>query len=109
MDVTKSTPLHVASKEGNDAVVKALLDRGADISIIDHNGWNALNIAIDACHKNVVEVILHHKDWLIAAKNRFTEGKDTSTAMHQLIRKLPDIAYTLLNKCTTKISVGLPS
>ncbi len=44
------TPLMVASRMGNADLAAALLDRDADTSLVDGNGLNALQIAIDrAC------------------------------------------------------------
>jgi hypothetical protein len=44
------TPLMVASRMGNADLVAALLDRGADTSLVDGNGLNAFQIALErAC------------------------------------------------------------
>ena len=45
------TPLHLAARNGHSKVVKTLLDRGAKVNIVDKNGKNALDIAIDSEHK----------------------------------------------------------
>lgn len=44
------TPLMIASRMGNAELTKLLLDRGADTSLVDANGLNAFQIALDrAC------------------------------------------------------------
>ena len=107
LDLARTTPLHIASREGYVEAVQVLLDKGADVTIVDHEGKNALDMAVDNSHREVALVILEHKDWLLAAKNRSREGKSITTPMRKLIKKLPDVAYILLNKCM-KLSTDLP-
>ena len=52
--------------------------------------------------------IIDHDDWLLAVRNRSRDGKGITTPMRQLIRKLPDVAFVLLNKCM-KLSTNVAS
>ena len=108
MDIGKITPLHLASRNGHAEVVKFLLQKGADVTIVNHEGRNALDMAVENSHREVALAILDHKDWLLAAKNRSRDGKGITTPMRQLIKKLPDVAYVLLNKCM-KLSTNMPN
>ncbi|KAL3459526.1 ankyrin repeat-containing domain protein [Aspergillus heterothallicus] len=55
---TKLCPLAIAAEKGKTALVKLLLDRGADPSQIDANGSTPLLWAAWAGHKAVVEIFL---------------------------------------------------
>jgi len=49
-NVFGQTPLMIASRTGNAELIEALLDRDADTSLVDGNGLNAFQIALDrAC------------------------------------------------------------
>ena len=43
----KVTPLHLASRENHEDVVKILIERDADVGLVDTDGLNALDYAID--------------------------------------------------------------
>lgn len=49
-----STPLHLASAKGHDAIVRLLLDCGATIDRRDENGKTALDLAIENGHRYVL-------------------------------------------------------
>ena len=48
------TPLMAASGLGNIDIVKALVESGADIGAKDHNGWDALQWAVDRNHQEII-------------------------------------------------------
>ena len=109
MDIAKTTPLHLACKEGHTDVVHTLLKNGADVTIVNHHGFNALNMAVENTHRDTALAIIEHKDWKLAMKNRVRVGKNhITTPMRQMIRKLPDVAFAVLNKCM-KLSENLPN
>ncbi|XP_048257339.1 ankyrin-3-like isoform X2 [Haliotis rufescens] len=54
------TPLHVAAKEGQDAIVGHLLRRGADVHLLDTSLRSALHIASGGQHAGCVELLLKH-------------------------------------------------
>lgn len=107
IDLASTTPLHLASREGHDEVVEVLLQHGADLTLVDHTGRNALDMAVENSHRKVALAILDHPDWLSVMKNRSREGRNVTTPMRQLIKKLPDVAYLVLNKCM-KLTTHLP-
>ena len=46
MDRAKQTPLHLAAEHGHHKIVALLLQKGADVSIEDHENRNPLERAI---------------------------------------------------------------
>lgn len=52
------TPLHVAAIYGRPEVAKLLLDKGADVSLVDVEGNTALHMAAFLAHRDVVELLL---------------------------------------------------
>jgi ankyrin repeat protein len=53
----RGTALHEAARAGQEAVVKLLLQVGADRSIRDHQGKTALDLAVAAGHAAVVDLL----------------------------------------------------
>src|SRR5215204_4022065 len=51
------TPLHYAASMGFSTLVQPLLDRGADRSRADEDGKTPLDVAIDANHTGIVDVL----------------------------------------------------
>ena len=52
------TPLMIASRDGNIDIVKFFLDAGADINAVNHNGNNALKVAVQSGQIDVVKEII---------------------------------------------------
>ena len=101
-DRYNQTPLHMASMHGHSSVVHLLLDRGASLEKENREGYNALELAIANGHKEVVEVLLDSKHWKTAMKTVHTvENERPDTPMRMLIRKFPDVAERVLDKCIT--------
>lgn len=57
-DENRTSPLHIACRSGNLAVVTALLDWGAPVNITDCAGWAPLHVASYCRRADVVEVLL---------------------------------------------------
>ena len=47
-----------AAAEGNAASVKALIERGAEIEVLENDGWTPLTIAAREGHLEVVKLLL---------------------------------------------------
>jgi ankyrin repeat protein len=54
----KSTPLHDAVTRGNEAMVKLILESGADVNAIDRDGWTPLDTALDGVGTRKVVILL---------------------------------------------------
>lgn len=56
-----STPLLLALGKGenmNTAIANLLIDKGADLAVVDKNGWNALHYAIRYGHYKIAEKLI---------------------------------------------------
>lgn len=105
-DKAKTTPLHLAAREGHVEMVKLLLSRKANITLTDSAGRNCLDMAIENNHKEVALVIIQHDDWKQAMRNKTKEGNTINTPMRKLIKKLPEVAEKVFNRCVK--TNGLP-
>ena len=76
------TPLHVASEEGFDDLVKVMLEDKykVDVNAIDDNGWTPLHSASNGGKLAIVEMLLKKGAFARALTN---EG---SSALHYLVR-----------------------
>ncbi|ROT68231.1 putative transient receptor potential cation channel subfamily A member 1-like isoform X2 [Penaeus vannamei] len=102
LDKTKTTPLQLAAREGHVAVTKLLLERGASLSACDSNGRNALEQAIAAGRRDVCMAIIKSSEWETGMRNvRLDKKNRRITPMRMLIRKFPDVAEAVLDKCTS--------
>lgn len=59
-DENRTSPLHVACRQGSLEVIKELLDHRAAIDITDCAGWTSLHIAAYSCRTDVVRLLLKH-------------------------------------------------
>ena len=50
-DKLKTTPLHLAAKEGHVTAVETLIKHGANLGLRDQRGFNALDWAIEKGHR----------------------------------------------------------
>ena len=115
-DKSKKTPLHIAAKNGHHKVVGLLLENGAAISLKDNDGMNALEVAINAGHQDVIEVLIDSPHWKRALQTVHTNTFHPNTVpthsvqntpitpMRMLIKKFPELAEKVLDKCYTNKS-----
>lgn len=103
MDKTKTTPLHLGARYGHSGVVELLIKWKANIQQNDSNSDNCLDLAIDNNHPDVALTIINSDVWEDALRNETSElnTEMKSTPMRKLIKKMPDVAETVFNKCMT--------
>ncbi len=53
-----ATSLHIACREGNFEIAKTLIDNGANVNIVDNEGWTPLMRASLAGNNEIVEILL---------------------------------------------------
>ena len=51
------------------------------------------------CFRDVVLEILNHAQWKRVMRNRTTDGATVTTPMRKLIKKLPDLALKVCDRC----------
>ena len=70
------SPLHIACQYGHEAVVKALVDAGANVNTVNKHGWAPLHIACQYGHEAVVKALVD------AGANVNTVNKHGWTPLH---------------------------
>ena len=100
-DKKRSTPLHLAAERGHNDVARLLVERGASLSCTDSNGLNPLSLAIASGHHAVARVILNSEDWRTALHNHFLSGGTRETPVRLLIKRFPDLAELVFDKCSS--------
>ncbi|KAK5970519.1 transient receptor potential cation channel subfamily A member 1 [Trichostrongylus colubriformis] len=103
-DLSDSTPLHLASAKGHDAIVRLLLESGATINRRDESGKTALDLAIENGHREVARVLVESDDWMdiMSPSDTLPVGRHNLsrvTPLRKLIEKFPDIAEIVFSKC----------
>ena len=95
-----STPLLLACQAGHTLIVNLLLKHGADICKHQDGadiGNNALDLAIDAGHEDVVEILIQHHDIRKALNNYTGTNEKPNTPLRNLIPKMPLQAHKVLS------------
>ncbi|KAG1664747.1 hypothetical protein FOA52_004755 [Chlamydomonas sp. UWO 241] len=61
-DRLSRTAIHWAAELGQVGVIEALMDYGADVTLTECNGRNAMHLAARSCHMEVMPLLLEDKD-----------------------------------------------
>ncbi|XP_062571452.1 transient receptor potential cation channel subfamily A member 1-like [Saccostrea cucullata] len=91
------TALHLASRSGQSKVVDLLLSLGAKI-ILNEERKSFLDIAIESRHALVAKTAVKHARW---NEILHTCSETFGCPMHGLIKHLPDVCMTVLDRCVT--------
>ena len=96
-DANGRTLLMNAAKNGSEWEVRSLLNSGADVSLCDYEGWNALMFAIRYQNNlNIVNLLLENGADMYASNNYGTN----SFQLAALYTSNPEILKTILNQYT---------
>ena len=104
-DLQGKTPLQLAVENGRNMAVEYLMKAGADVSIHDNDGRNALELAIEKNNKTVIEIIIESENWEKAMRASHSEKANfqgvfmLGTPMRSLIKSFPNLATKVLDKC----------
>jgi hypothetical protein len=79
-----STAIHIAAKKGHLAVVKVLVDAGANLEARDHRGWTPLFVALASGHEKIARTIGWNLD--DAACTCIVESADGLKPLHVAAR-----------------------
>ncbi|XP_071078636.1 transient receptor potential cation channel subfamily A member 1 homolog [Haliotis cracherodii] len=101
MDKYGTTPLHLACRNGHPAVVSLLLEWDANVTLPDSEGLNSLSIAIENHNNDVAMVIINSEVWKDALRHASPDivTGHFDTPMRKLIRKMPDVAERVFDRC----------
>ena len=77
-----ATSLHIACREGNFEIVKTLIDNGANVNIIDNEGWTPLMRASLNGNGEIVEILLKN-----GAKANLLNSLNESALIHATTSK----------------------
>ena len=101
-DRNKNTPLHLAAQHGHHQVTRLLISNGASLTCINLSNHNPLSEAIARGNREVILMILGSERWREAVRmNRMNTSGCQDTPVKQLIRRFPDLAKLVLDKCIT--------
>ena len=87
-DGSSTTALHRAAENGHEAVVRLLLEKGADVKAKNKDGRTTLHETVIRGHDKVVRLLLE--------KGADIEAKDFNVALHQAITRGHDKVVRLL-------------
>lgn len=77
-----ATSLHIACRESNFEIAKILVDNGANVNIVDNEGWSPLMRASLAGNKDIVELLLKN-----GAKAHLLNSLNESALIHATTSK----------------------
>ena len=72
--------LYLAARKGHIEVLKLLLDKGADISVANADGWTPLNAAASSGHLEVVKLLLDQGADISVAKARLSLHRSSANS-----------------------------
>lgn len=101
VDSRFKTALHRASENGHWRIVRLLLDFHGDVSLVDVDGFNSLEMAILNDHSLTVDEFLRDSTWNKSMRNaqRSTTNEfHFSTPLRKLIRSMPNKAEEVFNR-----------
>ncbi|EGT54771.1 hypothetical protein CAEBREN_31497, partial [Caenorhabditis brenneri] len=102
------TVLHSAAQYGHETIARYLIQQGVTIDKRDEKGRTALDLACELGKKEVARVLLETYEWeslmtpqdvIPLDRHRNPEHLDRNTPFRILLRKFPDLAVIVMDKC----------
>lgn len=84
IDDTGRTALHIAARHGSDKVIEALIERGADLSLKDGDGFKAIEIALQYGHIRVWRSINLYHSMMVRDQSLAQRPSPQRAAFHPL-------------------------
>ncbi|XP_046573761.1 transient receptor potential cation channel subfamily A member 1 homolog isoform X1 [Haliotis rubra] len=112
-DKRNTTPLHLACSSGHREVVQLLLRWNASVTKRDINNMNCLDLAIENNKSDIARQIIQSHKWMDALRHAHITNKrgnvTIDTPLRRLIRKMPDVAKEVFDRCITAGEEQVPS
>jgi len=77
-------PLHMAAMQGEDAVARVLLDRGADVNVVDQDNCTPLHYAASSGHESVARLLVDRGADLAIVSVRLARSYGGNVALRSL-------------------------
>ena len=105
-DRSNKSPLHIAAEKGFVLTFNLLLEKGADIKRRGPDQKTALEFAIEKDQQEVIESIIESTHWKEAFMQPCSsKDREFDTPLRMLIRRIPDLAEKVLDKCCEKETI----
>ena len=112
LTIRRETPLHIACEYGSSKLVQQLINFDCDLFATNVDGYNCLEVAIEAKNEEVVRYLVENDACFDLMRNSQIQEKErgwcslfarqckVDTPMRKLIRKMPHVALLVLDKCS---------
>jgi hypothetical protein len=112
LTIRRETPLHIACEYGSSKLVQELIEFDCDLFATNVDGYNCLEVAIEANNEEVVRYLIENDNCFDLMRNSQIQEKkraycslfarrcEVDTPMRKLIRKMPSMALLVLDKCS---------
>lgn len=99
-DKLNMTPLLLAAHNGHANVVEYLIEEmKADVTFRNNEGFNCLDLAVIEDYPDVATEIIKSAEWEVALRNPVKEKGMMNTPLRRLIKKMPEVAELVFDKC----------
>lgn len=112
LTIRRETPLHIACEYSSSKLVQQLINFDCDLFATNVDGYNCLEVAIEAKNEEVVRYLIESDACFDLMRNSQIQKRErgwrslltrqgkVDTPMRKLIRKMPQMALLVLDKCS---------
>ncbi|CAM4771714.1 unnamed protein product [Rotaria magnacalcarata] len=117
LTIRRETPLHIACEYGSSKLVKQLIEFDCDLFARNVDDYNCFEVAIEANNEEVVRYLIENDNCFDLMRNsQIRKNKrywysllarhcEVDTPMRKLIRKMPNMALLVLDKCSMRVGI----